>query len=243
MAQNVCSFNKYGFCKFRLNCRRPHIMEKCSKPNCEILTCSKRHPKVCRYFRDIGFCKFSEWCLFNHDGVVQESREINELTIKMRNIDKIIAEKNKEIESLDKLIKETLDNNKVESEKFDQFVKTVENKMEVFESNLSTMKKSLLEKDTYITNLENKVTDFERLNEQQSELIAKLVKDNDYNMKNIEYMKDKFSNLTQNIPEKSLNNFKCTKCEFETQSEQGLKTHITRKQVFNSERNSVFLLD
>jgi hypothetical protein len=181
MAQNVCSFNKYGFYKFRLNCRRPHIMEKCSKPNCEILTCSKRHPKVCRYFRDIGFCKFSEWCLFNHDGVVQESREINELTIKMRTVEKIIAEKNKEIESLDKQIKESLDY-KVESERFDEFVKTVENKMEVFESNLSTMKKSMLEKDAYISKLENEVTYFERLNEQQSEVIEKLVKDKILNL-------------------------------------------------------------
>ena len=65
------------------------------------------------------------------------------------------------------------------------------------------MKKSLLEKDEYISKLEDKLKDFEIFNEQQNGLIKQLVKDNEFNMKNIEYKTDKLTNLTQNIPIKS----------------------------------------
>ena len=125
MAQkNVCSFNKYGFCKFRLNCRRQHVMEKCSKLKCDIEQCRLRHPQVCRYFRDIGYCKFGEWCLFKHDGVIQGSKEIKELTDKLKNIEKIISEKNKDIDSLEKIMTESFEKNNVG--KFEEFAQAVE---------------------------------------------------------------------------------------------------------------------
>ena len=63
---NVCDFNKYGFCKFKSTCRKPHIMEICSNNGCETRVCSLRHPKSFRYFREIGYCKFGEWCLFKN---------------------------------------------------------------------------------------------------------------------------------------------------------------------------------
>ena len=73
--QNVCVFNKYGYCKFRLTCRKQHILEICPNQNCEILRCSLRHPKICRYFRDFGMCKFGEWCLFRHELKVNKEME------------------------------------------------------------------------------------------------------------------------------------------------------------------------
>ena len=75
--QIVCSFNKFGFCKFGLTCRKQHVSEKCSNKNCEIQKCSLRHPRTCRYFRDFGNCKFGEWCLFNHE--IPISKEMEEL--------------------------------------------------------------------------------------------------------------------------------------------------------------------
>ena len=82
--QNVCSFNKYGFCKFRLACRKQHIMENCpNNKNCEIEHCSLRHPRTCRYYRDIGYCKFGEWCLFNHDESSNSMTDIQKITKKL----------------------------------------------------------------------------------------------------------------------------------------------------------------
>ena len=55
--QNVCSFNKFGYCKFRNNCRKMHVNENCENESCEITTWKLRHPKPCRYFRDLRRCK------------------------------------------------------------------------------------------------------------------------------------------------------------------------------------------
>ena len=79
--ENVCKFNKYGFCKFRSTCRIQDNIEICSKIGCEIDKCSLRHHKVCRYYRDIGYCKYGEWCLFKHESKV--SKEINDVVKKI----------------------------------------------------------------------------------------------------------------------------------------------------------------
>ena len=73
--QNVCKYNKYGFCKFRTTCRKQHIKKICSKNGCESEKCYLRHPKVCRYYREIGYCKFGEWCLFKHESNVNKKME------------------------------------------------------------------------------------------------------------------------------------------------------------------------
>ena len=39
----------------------------CEKFDCEIRECHLRHPKICKAYRDLGFCKFSEWCKFSHN--------------------------------------------------------------------------------------------------------------------------------------------------------------------------------
>ena len=130
--QNVCSFNKYGFCRFRIACRKQHIMEKCPEKDCEIKECSLRHPRICRYYRDIGYCKFGEWCLFNHDG--QNLNEISKITKKLKTIEKKIEEKNEAIATLEKLL-ETQPTNKLE-----EVMKTVDAKVGTFENNLNTVK-------------------------------------------------------------------------------------------------------
>ena len=108
--QNVCIFNKYGYCKFKYTCRKQHIQEKCSNEKCEILRCSLRHPKICRYFRDFGNCKFGEWCSFRHE-------------IKV----------NKDIEDMKK---------------------TLDAKIETYETRLKTLETCLAEKDVNISQLE-----------------------------------------------------------------------------------------
>ena len=100
--RNICIFNKFGFCKFKTNCRKQHILEICSNQNCETKRCSLRHPKTCRYYRDIGYCKFGEWCYFKHENGT--SKEIEEkvkiLDAKFETIKKCISEKDEVIENL-----------------------------------------------------------------------------------------------------------------------------------------------
>ena len=136
MAQgNVCSFNKYGFCKFRLNCRRQHVMKKCE----QLSYCSFRHPRGCRYLIENGFCKFGEWCLFEHTKKVNDDQEV-------------IKEKSKQIETLENILSEKETNKPLE-----EVLTKMETKLETFEIQLSTMKNCLIEKDDYIHKLESKV--------------------------------------------------------------------------------------
>ena len=136
--QNVCEFFKFGFCKFKSMCRKQHISEKFSKNECDTKSCSLRHPRICRYYRDIGFCKFGEWCLFKHEGVSKGLKEVKEISERMKNVEKQIVEKSLLIEALDKTVKESLESNK--SENLEQFAKDMQNKVERFENNLFTMK-------------------------------------------------------------------------------------------------------
>ena len=65
--ENVCLFNKYGFCKFRETCRKIHYREICIEDSCETSSCTKRHPRKCKYFEIYKRCKFGTFCLFSHE--------------------------------------------------------------------------------------------------------------------------------------------------------------------------------
>jgi hypothetical protein len=63
--QNVCSWNKFGFCKHRETCRKFHAKEVCDDKECDILKCSLRHPKTCKFYNEYKRCKFVP-CAFKH---------------------------------------------------------------------------------------------------------------------------------------------------------------------------------
>ena len=63
---NVCQHLKYGFCKFLDKCKYKHVNENCNEKSCEINDCEKRHPMLCRYFKEFGRCKFGSFCYYRH---------------------------------------------------------------------------------------------------------------------------------------------------------------------------------
>ena len=65
--QPVCSFYKFGPCKFQKKCRKMHVEEKCENLEYNAKECTLRHPKICRFLRDNKYCKFSEYCSFSHN--------------------------------------------------------------------------------------------------------------------------------------------------------------------------------
>ena len=221
--QNVCQFFKYGYCKFKIACRKQHILEKCKKQNCENGTCNQRHPRICRYLRDNGYCKFSEYCLFEHDFVKSDVQEIKDITVKLKGIEELIAEKSKDIETLEKVIKE-----KAQPLDLDE----IERKFETYEKNLESLKTCLLGKDLFISTLEETIKNdkmrFNKFEKEQNHKIETLENANEENTKKINYLMETLSK-TGNRQPKNADLHKCTKCEFESQSEKGLNTHITRK--------------
>ena len=83
--QNVCFFNKYGYCKFLKKCRKYHEDKNCEKIDCEISECSFRHPIMCKFFQDFGFCKFGEWCKFAHKDHKVTSKNDMEIHVSLGN--------------------------------------------------------------------------------------------------------------------------------------------------------------
>ena len=91
MATSICNFFKFGFCRYGLTCRRKHVLEVCSDPSCIIDNCEKRHPRVCKYYREYRRCKFGEFCCYKHI-LESESQimECQELKSKIAALESII---------------------------------------------------------------------------------------------------------------------------------------------------------
>ena len=99
--ENICLYNKFGYCKYRETCKYKHVKEICETIQCSEEKCSKRHPRTCRYFRDYRRCKFGSYCTFSHDVPKNSDHcEIKVLKEKVDNLEKIISDKDLEISSI-----------------------------------------------------------------------------------------------------------------------------------------------
>ena len=63
---HVCKHFKFGFCKFGEKCRKQHLKETCQTYDCQVKTCNKRHPRICKYFSVNQICKFGDTCCYKH---------------------------------------------------------------------------------------------------------------------------------------------------------------------------------
>ena len=206
--QNICFYNKYGFCKYLEKCRKYHENKRCEKLGCEIRDCPLRHPKVCKFFLDFGFCKFSEWCKFSH------------------NIDKTTRAENEEVKKL----KDEL--NIVETE-----LKKNNEKVSKLEAEIQDIHKKLLEKDQTVSKinkkfnfLKEKVTLLFDLEARLDTIEKKIDNVNDLSVNTIEKVKD--SQTVQKAGSESAGDtgeLKCNLCEFVGKNKFGLKIHFHKK--------------
>ena len=75
--QNVCKFNKFGYCKYKELCRNFHVNEKCQNVSCDLSMCMLRHPKLCKFFLQYKMCKFDP-CRFEH---VEKESDLEKLML------------------------------------------------------------------------------------------------------------------------------------------------------------------
>ena len=137
MKQNVCRYNKYGYCKFCEKCKFKHNNVKCVDKSCDVFSCEKRHPVACKYFRDFQKCRFPN-CASSHDIYTNEKDMSDKLKLvenKSKEYDQKTSDKKYEtkLEALKKKFKEDTKSNE----------KNFENKLEALEKNNETRLKLL----------------------------------------------------------------------------------------------------
>ena len=201
---DICFFNKYGFCKFLERCRRYHEDKSCENSECEIRECQLRHPKVCKYFRDFGFCKFSEWCKFSHKVSNETEKTNNEKKLgeKIKTIEINIQQRNEKIV-------------KLENEIRDMHLLFSEQKQTM--SKLNKKLNALKEKEKILLDLEIKFDILEKKVDKTNNIEAQ---------EEIEIVKDNASIEASSEPSDDLT---CKVRDFKAKNKFGLKIHFYKK--------------
>ena len=134
MEGEVCKHNQKGYCKFGGEFQKFHENKICIIKGCSSKGCRKRHPTLCKYFRENNVCRYGEECAFLHIETVNK----NEVKILSEDIEHIKAEigflKNTVISLLDinkegKIIKKMIESLKVDIENIKDENKKIVNKI------------------------------------------------------------------------------------------------------------------
>ena len=179
-----------------------HVNEICVLKDCKLFNCDKRHPKMCKFKREYGRCKFTEYCRYDHSkpkDILENSDKLALLETKMKVFE---TEIEKKVETFETKFKTLF---KIIEEK-DIFINTLKKKLEYIDSKFA---------ETTSDDMKNELNSQEAIIKKQQISIDK---------SNGEILM--IQNSTAIVEETKL---KCSKCDFTTMSKQGLKTHTKRK--------------
>ena len=169
MAQeNICQFNKFGFCKFQMNCFRYHENEKCQNVQCSVRDCFLRHPRECRYFRDLRNCKFGEFCKFTHKAfrnennkeIMEIKKKLDELRSQINVKDEEIKQKNFEIEIMSKKVEDKIANLEVKMNAMEINLNELKKENDSLKNMINSKNKESEENQDFEGNLSKKEKDF-----------------------------------------------------------------------------------
>ena len=107
MTDIICKFYQTGFCKYKQNCTNRHEHELCTNiDECKEKGCNKRHPTICKKFRDKGKCRFDIDCAYHHKEEYNSQNKLNEMLSQcMIKHEKEICNVNEELTKLQELVK------------------------------------------------------------------------------------------------------------------------------------------
>ena len=196
MGENVCTFNKFDYCKFGNKCRKIHHLEICEVYYCEnVKICQKRHPRKCYYYLAYGYCKFGEDCGFKH---TSDSKGANP-----SNNDVEIVSENSELKKDLEVLREKHEKTQVY---LDQLME--------YQSKQDNLKKDNMEKE--IEDVQNK---FRQALESKSETINEQNKKINELVFNLEILNK------ENIELKQKRIYACDECDFESYNRDNVKKH------------------
>ena len=75
-----CKYYNAGHCKYKLKCRFAHPNVVCKDNKCDGKNCPNRHPKACKWQKEVGGCRRKQFCDYSHDTLVSDDdrRKTNE---------------------------------------------------------------------------------------------------------------------------------------------------------------------
>ena len=98
MEDEVCQFEKFGFCKFKGECKRRHLTKICKslsgciyKKHCDI-----RHPKNCKICAKENGCRHDKECAYTHNATKHVDKR-NKLKEKVVILEKMVSEMTKKL--------------------------------------------------------------------------------------------------------------------------------------------------
>ena len=77
MEGEICKYDKFGYCKYKKDCKRTHFTEECEDLDNfkSIKNCMKRHPKCCKQHA-YGKCRFESDCSYKHLDTIKNKEQI-----------------------------------------------------------------------------------------------------------------------------------------------------------------------
>ena len=226
MTQAVCFKNKFGYCRYSDSCRFKHVTIVCDDGQCEIQNCEKRHPKICRYYRDYRRCKFTVGCKYKHEN---PNDMFNKLEKELDKIKKNNSYNEKE------------NHNKILEEK----LKKIEKKLDTQQKDFDNQRKDLEAKKSHILGLEIRLDELEKKYKSEKLTKDKKIKELEILVKNKgKRDQDSFKCSDCEFVSKSRNGLKthkakmhtktkeseypaeCELCEAKLPSEKDMKEHL-----------------
>ena len=222
--QNICKYNKYGFCKNRNQCPNPHATKNCDKTSCDVTSCRMRHPMPCRLLA-AGDCKFGDLCQFDH----RKSGGVKDLEDK-----------------IDKLMKEN-ENLKKKSDLQDKTIEELKDNLSKMATEVMMLMKAVYDPPTDTVDMDE---DDEEEEEEETEEEEESTTDNQdvLDDQQIEHLKNTFNTIKDiklNMNNRSLDEtYKIMKTLFAETLNLGLKRAMPEKNsLWNAVRNQLFLYE
>ena len=202
--QTICHFNKFGFCKFGKQCSKYHEDKVCENKNCDVLKCSSRHPRKCRFFAEYFYCKFGVYCKFSHKRS-DDGKAIELLENQIENFKKEIEIKDTEIQMVNKEIMNL-------ERKMDSKISISKQNYEAIEKEIREIKVENIDIKSKYLALQKEIEGIRTILSGKVEAVDTASREN--------------SEITEQESDLSIS---CGKCDFVAKSEAGLKTHDTVK--------------
>ena len=202
MEEEVCLYQKYGFCRYKDKCKKRHLKQECKDlHSCKTKNiCDKRHPRICKRYVGEGSCVFGEKCEYLHK---DNTISTDQIKIKER------------VDQLEQVLKDKLtEENKMQKAmtEMEKVVKAMSRKVLNLEEEIVKMKEDRKEnKDNELKEPFKDASDF-----QNSTPVSLKQKPSFLETKSTRLKKDKF---------------KCEKCEYECKKESTLRNHTNTKDM------------